>query len=118
MRRPPRSTRPRTWNAPADWCRRCNRSRSYAGVAGRDAMRLPASRRAMAAVADQAISSGTNFLTSLIAMWLLGPRQFGGLTLALALGDLVLGGARAGIGDPLPAHAPPPTARGRPDGKT
>ncbi|MFL6077292.1 MAG: hypothetical protein ACJ73S_28360 [Mycobacteriales bacterium] len=68
-------------------------------------MRLPASRRAMAAVADQAISSGTNFLTSLIAMWLLGPRQFGGLTLALALGYLVLGVARAVIGDPLLAHA-------------
>lgn len=68
-------------------------------------MRLPASRRAVAAVADQAISSGTNFLTSLIAMWLLGPRQFGGLTLALALGYLVLGVARAVIGDPLLAHA-------------
>lgn len=64
------------------------------------------SRRALLGVADQVLSSGTNFLTAFIASATLVPEAFGVFVVAYAVVTIVAAAARAFLGDPLLAHLP------------
>ena len=59
------------------------------------------SRRSMTVVADQAISSGSNFLLAVVVGRLLGPNDFGAFALVVALWLLAYGLFRAVVADPM-----------------
>jgi O-antigen/teichoic acid export membrane protein len=56
---------------------------------------------ALAGAADQALSSGTNVVTSLVAARMLAPEQFGAVVVALSVGTVAIGAQRAFVGDAL-----------------
>ncbi|MBL7502678.1 oligosaccharide flippase family protein [Frankia sp. CNm7] len=55
----------------------------------------------LSAVADQAVSSGTNFLTTLLLARLLVPEEFGRVVLAMTVAMLTTAATRACVGDVL-----------------
>lgn len=63
-------------------------------------------RRAAAGVADQLLSSASNYLTAFLASAVLSPDDFGGFVLAYAVVTVLLAGARAVVGESLLAHLP------------
>jgi O-antigen/teichoic acid export membrane protein len=65
-----------------------------------------ASRGAACGVLDQALSSGTNFLTAFVASAVLAPTDFAAFVVAYALVTIVLAVGRAVIGEPLLAYLP------------
>jgi O-antigen/teichoic acid export membrane protein len=69
-------------------------------------MRWRRQRLALAGIADQGLSSGTNVLTSLIAARLLTPAEFGAVVIALSIGFVALTAQRALGGDTLLAYGP------------
>lgn len=62
--------------------------------------------RALAGVADQIVSSGSNYLTAFLASLVLLPTDFGAFVLAFAVVTVLLAGVRAVVGEPLLAHLP------------
>jgi O-antigen/teichoic acid export membrane protein len=72
------------------------------------------SRSAIAGVLDQALSSGTNFLTAFVASAVLEPTDFAAFVVAYALVTIVLAVGRAVIGEPLLAYLPTVPAGARP----
>lgn len=64
------------------------------------------SRRAVLGVADQVLSSGTNYLTAFIASVVLAPDAFGYFVVAYAVVTIYSAAARAFVGEPLLAHLP------------
>ena len=60
----------------------------------------------LAAVVDQGLSSGTNFLTAVLAARLLTPESFGSVVIALSVAYSAVGLGRALIGDALLSFAP------------
>lgn len=62
-------------------------------------------RRIVLGVADQALSSVTQFATSLIAIRLLDADHYGAVAAALAVATIALGAARALVGDTLLVYA-------------
>jgi O-antigen/teichoic acid export membrane protein len=62
-------------------------------------------RRGLAAAADQALSSGTNVLTLLVAARALAPDRFGAVVVALGVGMIAVVAQRALVGDTLLACA-------------
>ncbi|PWW21889.1 O-antigen/teichoic acid export membrane protein [Geodermatophilus normandii] len=75
----------------------------------------PTLRRTAAGVADQVVSSGSNYLTALLASLVLAPREFAGFVLAYAVVTVLVAGARAVVGEPLLAHLPTVAAAHRRD---
>jgi len=72
------------------------------GRAGRwRAARAGPGRRALAAAADQALSSGTNVVTLLVAARTLAPAEFGAIVVALGVGMVAVTAQRALVGDTL-----------------
>ncbi|WP_433783355.1 hypothetical protein ACQPX6_25250 [Actinomycetospora sp. CA-101289] len=63
-------------------------------------------RGALAGVADQVVSSGSNYLTAFLASLVLLPGDFGAFVVAYAVVTVVLAGVRAVVGEPLLAHLP------------
>lgn len=59
---------------------------------------------ALAGVLDQVLSSGTNFLISLVAARLLAPDRFGSVVLALSVAFVAIAVQRALVGDTLLAY--------------
>lgn len=57
-------------------------------------------------LADQAVSSGTNFLTSLLTARLLAPAEYGQVVIAMTVGVLALAAGRASVGSVLLAVEP------------
>jgi O-antigen/teichoic acid export membrane protein len=70
-------------------------------------------RRILGGVTDQAVSSGTNFLTSLIAARLLTLNEYGTVVPALTIGITSIVVQRALVGDTLLAHGSVQTDRER-----
>ncbi|WP_285588999.1 hypothetical protein [Actinomycetospora sp. NBRC 106378] len=64
------------------------------------------SRRAVLGVADQVLSSGTNYLTAFIASVVLAPDGFGYFVVAYAVVTIYSAAVRAFVGEPLLAHLP------------
>ncbi len=60
----------------------------------------------LAAVVDQGLSSGTNFLTAVLAARLLTPESYGSVVIALSVAYSAVGLGRALIGDALLSFAP------------
>lgn len=60
----------------------------------------------LAAVVDQALSSGTNFLTAVLAARLLTPESYGSVVIALSVAYSAVGLGRTLIGDALLSFAP------------
>ncbi|MFC5061527.1 hypothetical protein [Actinomycetospora atypica] len=71
-------------------------------------------RRSVLGVADQVVSSGSNYLTAFLASLVLAPVDFGAFVLAYAVVTVLLAGTRALVGEPLLAHLPStdPSRRG------
>ncbi|WP_029430294.1 hypothetical protein [Blastococcus sp. URHD0036] len=67
---------------------------------------IPTRRRAAAGIADQVVSSASNYLTAFLASAVLSPDDFGGFVLAYAVVTVLLAGARAVVGESLLAHLP------------
>ncbi|WP_433803014.1 hypothetical protein [Actinomycetospora sp. CA-084318] len=63
-------------------------------------------RRSALGVADQVVSSGSNYLTAFLASLVLVPVDFGAFVLAYAVVTVLLAGTRAVVGEPLLAHLP------------
>lgn len=63
-------------------------------------------RGALAGVADQVVSSGSNYLTAFLASLVLLPGDFGAFVVAYAVVTVLLAGVRAVVGEPLLAHLP------------
>jgi O-antigen/teichoic acid export membrane protein len=63
-------------------------------------------RRSVLGVADQVVSSGSNYLTAFLASLVLAPVDFGAFVLAYAVVTVLLAGTRAVVGEPLLAHLP------------
>jgi O-antigen/teichoic acid export membrane protein len=76
---------------------------------------LASRRRLVSGLADQVVSSGTNFLTSLLTARLLAPDEFGQVVIALTVGALAVAAGRATVGDVLLSLEPSAdeAARGR-----
>ena len=64
------------------------------------------SRRAVLGVADQAVSSATNYLTAFVASLVLVPEAFGAFVVAYAVVTVLAAAARAVLSEPLIAHLP------------
>ncbi|MDL5159136.1 hypothetical protein [Actinomycetospora termitidis] len=62
--------------------------------------------KVLAGVADQVLSSGTNYLTAFIASVVLAPDGFGFFVVAYAVVTIYSAGIRAFVGEPLLAHLP------------
>ena len=62
--------------------------------------------RTAAGVADQIVSSASNYFTAFLASLVLLPTQFGPFVLAFAVVTVLLAAARALVGEPLLAHLP------------
>lgn len=68
-------------------------------------LRTLGGRRSLVMV-DQVVSSGSNFLVTILVARLLGPSEFGAFSVALIAFQLASGGVRAVIGEPfLSAHS-------------
>lgn len=67
---------------------------------------VSAFRRSAAGVADQVVSSASNYLTAFLASLVLAPDEFGRFVLAYAVVTVLLAGGRAFVGDSLLAHLP------------
>jgi O-antigen/teichoic acid export membrane protein len=63
-------------------------------------------KRSVLGVADQVVSSGSNYLTAFLASLVLAPVDFGAFVLAYAVVTVLLAGTRAVVGEPLLAHLP------------
>lgn len=63
-------------------------------------------RRSAAGVADQVVSSASNYLTAFLASVVLAPNEFGRFVLAYAVVTVLLAGGRAFVGESLLAHLP------------
>ncbi len=81
---------------------------------GRASACMTGRRGVLAAVVDQALSSGTNFLTAVLAARLLTPESYGSVVLALSVAYSAVGLGRALIGDALLSFAPELGRAGRP----
>jgi O-antigen/teichoic acid export membrane protein len=64
------------------------------------------SRRAVLGVADQLLSSGTNYLTAFIASVVLAPDAFGYFVVAYAVVTIYSAAVRAFVGEPMLVHLP------------
>jgi O-antigen/teichoic acid export membrane protein len=73
-----------------------------------------ARRRPVLGVADQLLSSGTNFLTAFVASWALAPEGFATFVVSYAVVTVVLALGRAVIGEVLLAYLPTVAAGERP----
>lgn len=73
-----------------------------------------ARRRPVLGVADQLLSSGTNFLTAFVASWALAPDQFATFVVSYAVVTVVLALGRAVIGEVLLAYLPTVARADRP----
>ncbi|GAA4807467.1 hypothetical protein GCM10023200_51370 [Actinomycetospora chlora] len=71
-------------------------------------------RRPVLGVADQLLSSGTNFLTAFVASWALAPTEFATFVVSYAVVTVVLALGRAVIGEVLLAYLPTVPAAERP----
>lgn len=76
-------------------------SGNVSGTAGRTSARRP-----VLGVADQLLSSGTNFLTAFVASWALAPAGFATFVVSYAVVTVVLALGRAVIGEVLLAYLP------------
>ncbi|WP_208114217.1 hypothetical protein [Actinomycetospora succinea] len=65
-------------------------------------------------MADQLLSSGTNFLTAFVASWALAPEQFATFVVSYAVVTVVLALGRAVIGEVLLAYLPTVSLADRP----
>ncbi|GAA4823084.1 hypothetical protein GCM10023201_06410 [Actinomycetospora corticicola] len=63
-------------------------------------------RRAALGVADQAVSSATNYLTAFVASFVLLPESFGAFVVAFAVVTVLAAATRAVLSEPLIAHLP------------
>ncbi|MCD2187710.1 hypothetical protein [Actinomycetospora soli] len=64
------------------------------------------SRRAALGVADQVVSSATNYLTAFVASLVLVPHDFGAFVVAFAVVTVLAAASRAVLSEPLIAHLP------------
>lgn len=67
---------------------------------------MSGSRRAVLGVADQAVSSATNYLTAFVASLVLVPEAFGAFVVAYAVVTVLAAATRAVLSEPLIAHLP------------
>ncbi|WP_433803104.1 hypothetical protein [Actinomycetospora sp. CA-084318] len=67
---------------------------------------MSGSRRAALGVADQVVSSATNYLTAFVASLVLAPRDFGAFVVAFAVVTVLTAATRAVLSEPLIAHLP------------
>lgn len=70
--------------------------------------------RAITGIADQLVSSASNYLTAFVASAVLAPEAFGAFVAAYAVVTVLCAAARAVIGEPLLAHLPTVDAARRP----
>ncbi|MCD2187743.1 hypothetical protein [Actinomycetospora soli] len=74
--------------------------------------------RAATGIADQLVSSASNYLTAFVASAVLAPEAFGAFVAAYAVVTVLSAAARAVIGEPLLAHLPTVDAARRPSSGT
>lgn len=67
---------------------------------------MSGTRRSAFGIADQIVSSATNFVTAFVASYVLLPDDFGAFVVAYAVVTVALATVRALIGEPLLAHLP------------
>ena len=84
------------------------------GGSGTASRNTAARRRPVLGVADQLLSSGTNFLTAFVASWALAPAGFATFVVSYAVVTVVLALGRAVIGEVLLAYLPTVSRTDRP----